>query len=767
MLLAEARAGYAVGLCLLPVAADGSKRPDTPSGWREFQARRPTAAEMRAFDFTHRDGYGVVGGMVSGGIDPWDFDDRDTYRAFVAAADSCGLGSVVARIQNGYEDETPRGGRRWLARYGPEVKFADTVLARRPGVDGESKTKTLIEITTFSVLAPSTGRTHPSGQPYVRLTGDFATIAEYTVDERDALFELARSFDEMPRREQVPSRKLKAYEKTGFDLKPGVDFNRRTTWRQLLGPLGWVEVYSVGEVLHWRRRGKRHGVSATTNYRGSDLLYVFSSSTEFDPEKSYSKFGAYALLHHAGDFSKAALALSRLGYGDTGTDTKNGLADHVNSAPARATRRTLHLTPATEISVRPIRWMWQDRIGLGTFALLGGREGVGKTIAAYTIAAMVTRGMLPGAYFGIPRAVIIAATEDSWEHTIVPRLMAAGADLAQIFRVDVVTSQGIDSSLSLPRDLPDLERVVRDVGAALIILDPLLSRLDTQLDTHKDAEVRIALEPLVTLANATDACVLGLIHVNKSASSDVLTLLMGSRAFAAVARSVLFVMVDPENEQGRLLGQPKNNLGRADLPTLAFRIEGALVATTSEGEVWTVKLEWLGETDRSIREVVEAAAEVVGDRTATAEAADWLQDFLKSRDGVCDSALIHQEGRRAGHSKNAINRARQRLHVTSEARGFPRKAYWHLSLFPSRPGLGKSRTTGSIGPTGDGEICTANPSASPVDSSLPVGPVNHALPADGTTVPTKDVNIHAPKLTEPEDSSTTAARDEDGDERRF
>ena len=65
------------------------------------------------------------------------------------------------------------------------------------------------------------------------------------------------------------------------------------------------------------------------------------------------------------------------------------------------------------------------------------------------------------------------------------------------------------------------------------------------LDTHKDAEVRQALEPIVKLADRSSLCVLGLIHVNKSTTSDPLSALMGSRAFAAVARSVLFVMVDP------------------------------------------------------------------------------------------------------------------------------------------------------------------------------------------------------------------------------
>src|SRR6185503_18368372 len=100
--------------------------------------------------------------------------------------------------------------------------------------------------------------------------------------------------------------------------------------------------------------------------------------------------------------------------------------------------------------------------------------------------------------------------------------------------------------------------------------------------------------------------VLGLIHVNKSSSSDALTLLMGSRAFAAVARAVLFVAVDPDQEDQRLLSQVKNNLGKLDLPTLLFEIRGSLVETTADGdEVWTAKLVWRGESDRSLREVLE------------------------------------------------------------------------------------------------------------------------------------------------------------------
>jgi hypothetical protein len=162
--------------------------------------------------------------------------------------------------------------------------------------------------------------------------------------------------------------------------------------------------------------------------------------------------------------------------------------------------RSVSLTPASSIRIKPVHWLWADRIALGTLALLGGREGIGKSTVAYQLAADITRGRLPGCYAQRPRSVIVAATEDSWEHTIVPRLMAARADLDRVYRVDVVTYAGLETGLSLPRDMLGLEDAVREVDAALILLDPLMSRLDAKLDTHKDAEVRLALEPLVRTA---------------------------------------------------------------------------------------------------------------------------------------------------------------------------------------------------------------------------------------------------------------------------
>jgi len=342
---------------------------------------------------------------------------------------------------------------------------------------------------------------------------------------------------------------------------------------------------------------------------------------------------------------------------------------------AKPRSRTLQLTPASAIKPRPVVWLWDGRLALGTLALLAGREGIGKSTSAYWIAARVTRGDLPGESHGRPRSVLIAATEDSWEHTIVPRLMAADADLDKVFRIEVRTADDIHVGLSLPHDLHELEAAAIQTNSALLLLDPLMSRLGEQ-DTHKDSEVRIALEPLVALADRTGMAVLGIMHHNKSGSTDPLQLVMGSKAFTAVARSVHTVVIDPDDdtEQRKLFGTPKNNLGRTDLPTLTFTIASTPVPT-DEGTAWTGRLVWGEERNESIGSVMDRAGAET-DRTATSEAAEWLEDTLSA--GIMASSAVKEQAKRVSITVDALKRACKRLNVVVTSAGFPRRTYWEL-----------------------------------------------------------------------------------------
>lgn len=388
--------------------------------------------------------------------------------------------------------------------------------------------------------------------------------------------------------------------------------------------------------------------------------------------------------------------------------------------------RRLALVPASRIRPKPVRWLWGGRLARGELGLLAGREGTGKSTIGYWLGARATRGELDGDDKGTPRSVIVAATEDSWEHTIVPRLMAAGADLDRVYRVDVYTAADVLTGLSLPRDLSALERAALEVDASLILLDPLMSRLDSGLDSHKDAEVRLALEPLVALAHRCRASILGLIHFNKSGAADPLNLVMASKAFTAVARSVSVVVPDPDDEtdQRRLFGTPKNNLGRTDLPTLTYQIVGW--STVIDGEViGSGAVNWIGEDARSIRDALQSADEHQNGRSATAEAADWLADYVASKGGRVDSADAKAAGKEAGHSATTLKTAaRKRAGLETWTGGFPRRSVWYdparwyvpdgvallverrepQSVGQSVSQSGESCPTGPTGPTGSQSV---------------------------------------------------------------
>ena len=171
------------------------------------------------------------------------------------------------------------------------------------------------------IIAPSGGLVHPSGRAYVLVAGGLETIVALSAGERDSLWDLARSFDAMPRL-AAEARPTAGPPTAG--LKPGEAFERAVTWAEILGEAGWTHVYDRGETAHWRRPDKPIGVSATTNHGGSGLLYVFTSSTPFDSEKSYTKFGAFAVLQHGGDHAAAAAALRTRGYGDAPSASNRG-----------------------------------------------------------------------------------------------------------------------------------------------------------------------------------------------------------------------------------------------------------------------------------------------------------------------------------------------------------------------------------------------------------------------------------------------------------
>lgn len=329
--LVAALLAHEAGLCVVPPKEDGSKAPITQ--WKRYQSKRPTEELLRGwYELERRRGVGLVCGAVSGNLEMLEFEGQAVrdglHTQFRELADQAGAGQLLDRVLGGYTERTPAGGFHIFYRCESAVE-GNLKLARRPATEEElahnpdDKLRVLIETRGeggYVITAPSNGGVHPTGQAWVLLQGGFAEIATVSEEERECLLDLARSFDRMPK--QAPNEDTQA-PNTGTSApnqlqvtRPGDDFNQRASWASVLEPHGWVRLFSAADGnQHWRRPGKRIGTSGTVSQNGNGVLYVFSTNTPFVAERWYSKFSAYAVLEHSGDFRAAAKTLAEQGYG--------------------------------------------------------------------------------------------------------------------------------------------------------------------------------------------------------------------------------------------------------------------------------------------------------------------------------------------------------------------------------------------------------------------------------------------------------------------
>lgn len=321
----------------------------------------------------------------------------------------------------------------------------------------------------------------------------------------------------------------------------------------------------------------------------------------------------------------------------------------------------LILKPASSITLKRVVWLWSDRVPLGMLTLTPGRGGVGKSTFHAWLIAQLTRGDLPGCFSGVPKSAIIAATEDDWERTIGPRLVAAGADLDRVHKIDVDRTVNGSTAIHLPTDVDELGELIREHDVALVSVDPLLSFLSESTDTYKDREVRTVLEPLVAMAAATDCVILGNAHFTKS-GTDPMTSIMGSAAFANVARAALAFAMDTDTGLG-VVSQVKNNLGRLDLPNLSYQIEQAIVPT-GDGPSEVSRFVWKGTSARSVAEVL-GDTRSAEERSASRDAATFVTGYLTDRGGSAPAGEVLAAGAAEGHSERTLKRARKSAGATT------------------------------------------------------------------------------------------------------
>ena len=662
--------GYAqAGLCVLPVRADGSKAPALDT-WTEWEHKRPTSKELAAW-FAHCEGFGLACGSASGGLEVLDFDDGALYPLWRDQVEA----EIPGLLDRLPVDESPSGGRHIFWRCAqPEGNLK---LARKVGKDG--KPETLIETRGqggFIVVPPTSGRYHPSGKPYRMVRGDLAAIPTITAGARAVLLDLARSFNKyVPIVSKGPDAA-----RPNAGNRPGDLWAASTSWAEILEPHGWKGLRQRGDVTYWQRPGKDGpGCSATTGHGGHDVLFVFSSNAApFESDQGYSKFTAYTLLSHAGDFSEATKALVGMGFGSPPIvaeipeepewlrDAPPG-EDLAGTEPLTKGDTTTGYTPAVgehpiaQVStwldtgkvLGPIVWAWPHWLPCGFLTILAGATGKGKSSLALRIAGCYLAGWPwpDGSVFTGEQGSVLWCETEGAQALNLERAGKWGLPVERILNplVDPLAEVSLDN----PQHKQAIEAAARLPGVRLIVVDSLSAALGPGRDEN-DSRVLSVLKWLATLARDSGKPVKVTHHLRKRGQVDTsdevnLERVRGSSAIVQVARLVWGLdSPDPTKPETLRLQVLKSNLDRFP-PAIGLSIDEEGVHFTEAPE----------------RPHKPSRLEV---------AKGFLQDLLEH--GLVTASEGEQKAANADLSEPTVRRARTALGIESDKVGDV--YYWHV-----------------------------------------------------------------------------------------
>jgi putative DNA primase/helicase len=359
-------------------------------------------------------------------------------------------------------------------------------------------------------------------------------------------------------------------------------------------------------------------------------------------------------------------------------------ADNTNQKES-GQQTTLESARASTFKMASIKWLWPNRFAEGKLAIIAGLPDEGKGQVLCYIAAEITRGgMWPCDEGRAPQGnVILLSAEDDPGDTIVPRLIAAGADLDRIEIVKMVRDNGDGGKrmFSLITDLELLRQKVTEVGdVRMIQIDPMSAYLGHgKMDSFRTTDVRAVLGPVCELAAELKVAIVGIMHFNKKIDiTNALLRISDSLAFGAAARHVYGVINDAENER-KLFVRAKNNLAADGKDrTLAYHFGAREVGKDTEtGEpIWAPYILWEPRyVEVTAIEAMQAATQSKSP-AARDDAKKFLLDILAK--GPVPKNEIDEAAEANSISERTLSRAKADLKITAKKNGVKGGWSWHL-----------------------------------------------------------------------------------------
>ncbi len=334
------------------------------------------------------------------------------------------------------------------------------------------------------------------------------------------------------------------------------------------------------------------------------------------------------------------------------------------------------LVCGSTLTPKPVAWVWEHWLAQGKLHVLAGAPGQGKTTIALAFAATLTiGGRWPDGKRCTAGNVLIWSGEDDPADTLLPRLVAMGADRDRVFFVEGARVGGEVVTFDPARDMHQLTRAIEKIGGiSLLVVDPIVSAVAG--DSHKNTEVRRALQPLVDLAANCNCAVLGISHFSKGGQGqDPTQRVVGSIAFSAVARVVL-VAAKVQSDDGtdrRILARSKSNIGPDD-GGFEYHIEQSEPLPGIQASY----IAWGAAVAGSARELLTEPDDGTDSGASDATDAAKLLEAELVADNWTSSEMASKPLKDAGFSKRQIWKASNKLNVIRKKGGMNEGWYWRL-----------------------------------------------------------------------------------------
>lgn len=450
----------------------------------------------------------------------------------------------------------------------------------------------------------------------------------------------------------------------------GVDPDLTTV--QSHGEQAWLQV---------TRPGKGGGISGTVGYVGPDALWVFSSSWDgLDADRAYHPSTLEVMAQGREQRGHSSVSAESADSGDSGPDQqeqgakRGGGSNRQGGSAARHTDDSadcggFRLRAASTFVCKRVVFV-RPGVPQGMVTVVVGEEGTGKGLwEVLTIKVLTDAG----------HNVILIAPEDDEDRVLGPRLAAAGVDMSRVYVID---PDATGRSLTLPRNTAELAALIGEVNAVAVFVDPWISVVDGALQVKDPQQARKVLDPMVALAKRTGAAFIAVVHPNRGEGSlrDRVGL---SSVLRHAARSLLWLIADPDDRRDVYVGQDKSNLQPPGQPSQRFVIRTTEV-DMDDGD--TCPVPYLSPTGDDQRDIRQIDADF---RNRGPEGRNSPEEWLRLRLGAdrVTGDTVEAEAEALGISGYALANAAKSLSVVKRPSGYQKPWTWEL------PEAQKPRTT--------------------------------------------------------------------------